>query len=44
MPDERDLYRTQWPTLRRHLHHLCLGRYGSGLLEGLCARDLSHSS
>ena len=39
MPDERDLYRVQWPTLRRHLHHLCLGHYGSVLLEGLCARD-----
>jgi hypothetical protein len=36
MPDERDLYRMQWPALRRHLHHLCLGRYGNVLLEKLC--------
>lgn len=37
MQDERDLYRVQWPTLRRHLHHLCLERHGSMLLDALCA-------
>jgi len=37
MQDERDLYRVQWPTLRRHLHHLCLERHGSVLLDTLCA-------
>ena len=37
MQDERDLYRVQWPTLRRHLHHLCLERHGSVLLDALCA-------
>lgn len=37
MPDERDLYRVQWPTLRRHLHHLCLERHSSVLLDALCA-------
>ena len=36
MQDERDLYRVQWPTLRRHLYHLCLERYGSVLLDALC--------
>ena len=41
MPDERDLYRMQWPTLRRQLHHLCLERYGSVLLAGFCIREAS---
>ena len=36
MPDDRNLYRVQWPTLRRRLHHLCLERYGSVLLDALC--------
>jgi hypothetical protein len=36
MDDERDLYRVQWSALRRHLHHLCLGRYGNVLLDALC--------
>lgn len=37
MQDERDLYRVQWPTLRRHLYRLCLERHGSVLLDALCA-------
>jgi hypothetical protein len=39
MHDEHDMYRVQWPALRRQLHHLCLNRHGTILLDAL--RDSS---
>lgn len=36
MHDERSMYRQQWPALRQHLRHLCLGRHGKILLDTLC--------
>jgi hypothetical protein len=39
MHDEHDMYRVQWPALRRQLYHLGLNRHGTILLDAL--RDSS---
>ena len=36
MHDERYMYRVQWPALRGHLYHLCLGGHKTALLGTLC--------